>query len=42
MWKVRGIRGATTASENTVEAITDAVRELLDELETRNQLEPEE
>ena len=42
MWKVRGIRGATTASENTIEAITDAVSELLDELETRNQLEPEE
>jgi chorismate mutase len=32
-WRVRAIRGATTASENTVEAIREAVTELLDELE---------
>ncbi len=42
MWKVRGIRGATTASENTVEAIRKVVTELLDEVETCNQLEPED
>ncbi|MBE9116778.1 chorismate mutase [Lusitaniella coriacea LEGE 07157] len=41
-WKVRAIRGATTASENTVEAIRIAVKELIDELEQRNQLDPEE
>ncbi|MGK7871951.1 MAG: chorismate mutase [Xenococcaceae cyanobacterium] len=41
-WKVRGIRGATTASENTVEAIREVVTELLDEIETRNQLDPDD
>ncbi|MGQ4647094.1 chorismate mutase [Lyngbya aestuarii] len=41
-WKVRAIRGATTVSENTVEAIREAVMELLDELEARNQIDYEE
>lgn len=41
-WRVRAIRGATTASENTVEAIRAAVTELLDELEGHNQLEPDQ
>ena len=41
-WKVRAIRGATTASENSVPAIRDAVNELLDALEAHNQLEPSE
>ena len=41
-WKVRAIRGATTALENTVEAIREAVTELLDDIETHNQLDPEE
>lgn len=41
-WKVRAIRGATTVSENTEEAMREAVRELLEEIETRNQLDPEE
>ncbi len=41
-WKVRGIRGATTASDNTKEAIKDAVTELLEAIETRNQLNPED
>jgi chorismate mutase len=41
-WKVRAIRGATTASENTVEAIREVVAELLDEIETHNQLDPED
>lgn len=41
-WQVRAIRGATTASENSVEAIREAVMELLDELESRNQLDPNE
>lgn len=41
-WRVRAIRGATTASENTVGAIREAVTELLDELEAHNQLDPDE
>lgn len=40
-WRVRAIRGATTVSENTVAAIREAVTELLDELESRNQLHPD-
>lgn len=39
-WKVRAIRGATTANSNTIEAIREVVTELLDEIETRNQLDP--
>lgn len=35
---MRAIRGATTVTENSVAAIKEAVTELLDELETRNQL----
>lgn len=41
-WQLRAIRGATTVSQNTVEAIREAVMELLDEMETRNQLAPTE
>lgn len=41
-WRVRAIRGATTVSENSIEAIAEAVTELLDELETRNHLKPEQ
>jgi chorismate mutase len=41
-WRVRAIRGATTVAENTVEAIREAVHELLDELETHNRLDPDE
>jgi chorismate mutase len=37
---MQAIRGATTVSENTVEAMREAVTELLDELEKRNQLHP--
>jgi chorismate mutase len=36
-WQVRAIRGATTVSENTVESIREALMELLDEMEARNQ-----
>lgn len=36
-WQVRAIRGATTVSENTVEAIREALMELLDEMAARNQ-----
>ncbi|MEC4819969.1 MAG: chorismate mutase [Scytonema sp. PMC 1069.18] len=39
---MRAIRGATTVPENTVEAMREAVMELLDELENRNQLHPTE
>ncbi|MEP1059987.1 MULTISPECIES: chorismate mutase [Cyanophyceae] len=41
-WKVRAVRGATTVSENSIEAIREAVHELLDELENHNQLDPNE
>ena len=36
--KVRGIRGATTASSNTKESIVDATTELLTELVARNHI----
>ena len=39
---VRGIRGATTAGANTAEAIVEATRELLSELERLNEIDPEE
>jgi chorismate mutase len=38
-WRVRAIRGATTVTANTKEAMREAVHELLDELETHNQLD---
>jgi chorismate mutase len=41
-WKVRAIRGATTARENSVTAIREAVHELLDALEAHNPIEPTE
>jgi chorismate mutase len=41
-WRVRAIRGATTVPENSVEAIREAVHELLDELEAHNPLDPDE
>lgn len=40
-WCVKAIRGATTVEENTVEAMTEAVKELLTELEIRNRLDPD-
>lgn len=39
---VRGIRGATTATANTAEAIMEATEELLRELERLNALDPNE
>jgi chorismate mutase len=41
-WKMRAIRGATTASENSQEAIREAVTELLDELERFNPIDPDD
>ncbi|MDJ0662418.1 MAG: chorismate mutase [Crocosphaera sp.] len=41
-WKVRGIRGATTVTDNSHQAIKKAVSELLDVIETQNQLNPED
>lgn len=38
-WKVKAIRGATTATENSVVAIREVVHELLDEIESRNELD---
>ena len=39
---VRGIRGATTASKNTPEAINEATADLLQELTQLNDLDPNE
>lgn len=41
-WQIKALRGATTVEENTVEAIREAVTELLDELEQRNQVQPKD
>ncbi len=41
-WRVRAIRGATTVDENSAIAIREAVTELLDELETWNNLDLDE
>lgn len=41
-WKVRGIRGATTVAENTVNALAKAVNELLDEIEAHNQFQADD
>ena len=41
-WRLQAIRGATTVSGNNVEAIREAVMELLDEIEERNKLDPTE
>lgn len=37
-WRVRGVRGATTASENTREAVLEATRELLQEILRVNEI----
>ena len=41
-WKVRGIRGAITVPENTTKAITNAVNELIDEIEAHNKFRSED
>jgi chorismate mutase len=41
-WRVMAIRGATTVPENSIEAIREAVKELLDELEAHNPIDPED
>ena len=41
-WKVRGIRGATTVSQNSKDAIAEAVTELLDEMEAHNSFKTED
>jgi chorismate mutase len=41
-WRVRAIRGATTVAVNSIEAIREAVHELLDELEAHNTLDMDE
>jgi chorismate mutase len=40
-WTLRALRGATTATANTSEAIGEAVAELIEELVRRNALEGE-
>ncbi|HSM81491.1 MAG TPA: chorismate mutase [Nodosilinea sp.] len=39
-WRVWAIRGAVTVTENTEAAIREAVTELIDTLEARNELDP--
>lgn len=41
-WQVRGIRGATTVTENTVAAMSDAVNELIAEIEAHNLFQPKD
>jgi chorismate mutase len=41
-WRVRGIRGATTVTENTEAAMSDAVHELIAEIEAHNLFRPED
>ena len=41
-WRVRGIRGATTVTENTATAMSDAVHELLAEIEVHNSFQPQD
>lgn len=40
-WRIQAIRGATTVSNNVAEEIATAVHELLETLESQNQLSPE-
>ena len=41
-WRVRAIRGAITVTENTCEAIAEAVTELIEAIEIHNRLDTEE
>jgi chorismate mutase len=41
-WQVRGVRGATTVTENTAIAISDAVHELIAEIEAHNLFRPQD
>ena len=41
-WKVRGIRGATTVTENTPTAMAIAVNELIDEIKAHNSFKLED
>ena len=40
--QLRGLRGATTSSDNTTASISDAVAELVDALMEQNQLQPDQ
>ena len=41
-WRVRGIRGATTVEANTYSALERAVIELMEEIESQNDIDPRE
>lgn len=41
-WRVRGLRGATTVSQNSAEAIAQATDELLTIIEARNSFAPDD
>jgi chorismate mutase len=38
----RGVRGATVASDNTAEAIREAIRELVEQMVAANEIEPDD
>ncbi len=40
-WRIQAIRGAITVPDNTADAISEAVHELLDVVEHQNRLSPE-
>ena len=41
-WRVRGVRGATTVEANTYEALERAVLELMEAIESQNDIDPHE
>ncbi len=41
-WRVRGVRGATTVQENTMESVREAVLELMTTIEACNDIDPRE
>lgn len=42
VWRVRGVRGATTVESNTYEALERAVLELMEAIEAQNDIDPRE
>ncbi|MEI6063209.1 MAG: chorismate mutase [Pseudanabaena sp. ELA748] len=42
VWRVRGVRGATTVESNTYEALEIAVLELMEAIEAQNDIDPRE
>jgi chorismate mutase len=42
VWRVRGVRGATTVEENTIEAVRIAVLELMTAIAKSNNIDPKQ